>query len=195
MGEDQKKKDDRKNRDFVQMYRPFMDEIAELGAGNSTALKLFMFIGKHMDNNNALCVSMKSLQELLGYSRQTLSKAVKYLREKGWLCVLKSGTTNIYVLNPNIMWTSYDNQKAYCKFQSNVIVTPSENAEYLKNVNSSFKYKHIDDEFIDTVRDKRLEHEAFVAGIDNKREEVFYDCNCELDGSAALELDGVCETV
>lgn len=148
-----------KNRDFVQFYRAFMDDVTQLGTDSPVAFKLFMFITKHMDNNNALCVSMKALEEMLGYSRQTLSKAVKYLKENGWLCVLKSGTTNIYIINPNIVWTSYDNQKQYCKFQTNVMVSPSENAEYMKNKEASFKCKHVSDEFINGVREKRKEFE------------------------------------
>lgn len=144
--------ENKQNKNFVQFYRPFMDEIAELGTENPVALKIFMFIAKNMDNNNALCVSMNALVEILKYSRQTLYKSIKYLKEKGWICVLRSGTSNIYILNPNIVWTSYDGQKQYCKFQTNIIVTPSENAEYLKNVNASFKYKHIDDRFIETVK-------------------------------------------
>lgn len=148
-----------KNKDFVQFYRAFMDDVTQLGTDSPVAFKLFMFITKHMDNNNALCVSMKALEEMLGYSRQTLSKAVKYLKENGWLCVLKSGTTNIYIINPQIVWTSYDNQKQYCKFQTNVIVSPSENAEYMKNKKASFKCKHVSDEFINGVREKRKEFE------------------------------------
>lgn len=148
-----------KNRDFVQFYRAFMDDVTQLGTDSPVAFKLFMFITKHMDNNNALCVSMKALEEMLRCSRQTLSKAVKYLKENGWLCVLKSGTTNIYIINPNIVWTSYDNQKQYCKFQTNVMVSPSENAEYMKNKEASFKCKHVSNEFINGVREKRKEFE------------------------------------
>ena len=159
------KPENRQNKNFVQFYRPFMDEIAELGTKNPVALKLFMFITKHMDYNNSLGVSMKALQEILGYSRQTLSKAVKYLKDKGWLCVLKSGTMNIYILNPQIVWTSYDGQKQWCKFQTNVIVTPSENAEYLENVQASFKYKQIDNAFIESVKSKREELEERVNNI------------------------------
>lgn len=151
---DTKGKENRQNKNFVQFYRPFLDEIAQLGSDNPVALKLFMFITKHMDNNNALGVSMNALTEILGYSRQTVSKAVKYLKSEGWLCVLKSGTSNIYILNPSIVWTSYDTQKQYCKFQTNVIVTPSENAEYLANVKASFKFKHINEEFIKDVQAK-----------------------------------------
>ena len=153
------KTDNKQNRNFVQFYREFMDDVSRLGVENPVAFRLFMFIAKHMDNNNALCVSMKALEEILGYSRQTLSKAVKYLKENGWLCVLKSGTSNIYVMNPNIVWTSYDNQKSYCKFQTNVIISPMENAEYLKNSKASFKYKQIDDNFINGVREKRIERQ------------------------------------
>lgn len=163
------KTENRQNRDFVQIYRSFMDEIALLGRENQVALELFMFISKHMDNNNALCVSMKALEELLGYSRQTLSKAVKHLKEKGWLCVLKSGSTNIYIINPDVAWTSYDGQKKYCKFQTNVIVTASENAEYLKNREASFKYKHIDDGFIDGIREKKQAKEQQISDMQDNR--------------------------
>lgn len=156
----EKKPKNRQNRDFVQLYRPFMDELGELGSENPVSLKIFMFIAKHMDNNNALCVSMKALQEILGYSRQTLYKGVKHLKEKGWLCILKSGTTNIYILNPEVVWTSYDNQKTYCKFQTNIIVTPSENAEYLKSAQSSFKYKHIDEKFIENTKEQHNNYDT-----------------------------------
>lgn len=148
----------RQNKNFVQFYRPFMDEIGIMGKENFVALQLFLFITKHMDNNNALGVSMMALHEILGYSRQSLSKAVKYLKEKGWLCVIKSGTTNIYILNPSIVWTSYDGQKQYCKFQTNVIVTPTENAEYLNNLKSNFKFKQIDNDFILTMKKQQEEY-------------------------------------
>ncbi len=157
------KKESRQNSNFIQVYRDFIDDIAKLGKENRIAQELFLFLAKHMDNNNALCISMKALEEILGYSRQTLSRSVKYLKEKGWLCVLKSGTSNIYILNPEIVWTAYASQKVYCKFQTNVIVTPSENAEYLNNVKSSFKYKHIDEEFIDSVKQK---HEIYESEIE-----------------------------
>lgn len=159
------KEQEKKNNDFIQFYRNYIDEISALGDENYVAFKLFMFITKHMDPNNSLCVSMKALQEILGYSRQTLSKAVKYLKDKGWLCVLKSGTTNIYILNPEIVWTSWANQKQYCKFKTNVIVSASENAEYLKNREASFKYKHIDDNFIESIKASNKAYEEHVAAM------------------------------
>lgn len=149
-----------KNRNFVQLNRDFMMDISKLGSDNPNALVLFMFISQHMDGNNALCISMKALEEALGLSRSTLSRAVKYLREKGWLCILKTGTSNIYVINPDIEWTSWANQKKYCKFTTNVIVTPSENIDFMNNPNATIRYKHVEDTFVKTVKNKADEFEG-----------------------------------
>jgi hypothetical protein len=100
---------------------------------------------------------MKTMGEILGYTRQSLSNAVSLLKEKGWICVLKTGSSNVYIINPKIVWTSYDNQKKYCKFETNVIVSPSENAEYLQDTSSSNKYKHIDESFIEAIRGNKAE--------------------------------------
>jgi hypothetical protein len=95
---------------------------------------------------------MKTMGEILGYTRQSLSSAVGLLKEKGWVCVLKTGSSNVYIINLKIVWTSYYNQKKYCKFETNVIVSPSENADYLQDVNSSNRFKHIDENFIEAIR-------------------------------------------
>lgn len=146
--------DDEKNRNFVQLNRDFMMDIAKLASENSSAFTLFMFISQQMDGNNALCISMKALEEALELSRSTLSRAVRHLKEKGWLCVLKTGTSNLYIINPEIEWTSWANQKQYCKFSTNIIVSPSENVEFMKNPKATARYKHVDDAFISGVRAK-----------------------------------------
>lgn len=144
--------ENQKNRDFVQFKRPFLDAIAELGSNNAMAFKLFMFLCKYMDGNNALCISMQTLSELLDTSRQTLSKSVKYLKDNGWLCVLKSGTSNVYIINPDVAWTSYGNQKAYCKFQATVVLSATENNQFLNSPKASTRFKTIDTDFINSVR-------------------------------------------
>lgn len=148
--------DDDKNRNFVQLNRSFMMDLARLGKESSTAFTVFMFISQNMDGNNALCISMKALEEALGLSRSTLSRAVKCLKEKGWLCVLKTGTSNVYIINPDIEWTSWANQKQYCKFTTNVIVTPSENIDFMKNGKATTRYKHVEDSFIESMKTRQL---------------------------------------
>ena len=146
--------EDKKNSDFVQVYRSHIEQIAELGAENATALKLLLFFIKHMDGSNALCVSNIALQEVFGYSKQTICKNIKYLKDNGWICVLKSGTANIYIVNPEVAWTSYGYQKQYWKFNATVFLSESENTEYLKNKRAFNKFKTIDEDFIKTYQEK-----------------------------------------
>lgn len=143
------------NSDFVMFSRNTMDNVSELGCENPNAFRVFMFISKHMDGTNALVVSMTAMTEILGLSRQTLSKAIKYLKDNGWLCVLKSGTSNVYIINPNVVWTAYADQKVYCKFQSNVFLSGTENAEYLQSREASTHYKTISDDFIKANKENR----------------------------------------
>lgn len=144
-----------KNKDFVQVYRHYIDNIAELASQNSTAYRLFMLLIKHMDGNNALCVSVKTLAEILEVSTKTITRATNYLKDNGWICTLKSGTTNVYVINPDIAWTSYANQKQYCQFQANVLLSATENAEYLKNPKATNHFKTINSDFVQQVQEKK----------------------------------------
>lgn len=151
---------EKKDRNFVKVFRPFMDEIGELGSENPRALQLFMFFLKHMDGANALCVSRQCLSEILNMSEKTISRAVKHLKDKGWICVLKSGTSNVYIINPDVSWTSYADQKSYCRFKTNVIVSSSENAEYLKNPLATNHFKTIDSEFVNALVQNQKEFES-----------------------------------
>lgn len=119
----------RENRDFVMLYRDCFVNISNLAAQKPTAFRILWTIIEHMDGKNALCCSMVVLQELLNLSRQTVSVNIRYLKEHGYLTVLKSGTSNVYVVNPDIAWTSYANQKKYCKFEATVLLAHSEQEE------------------------------------------------------------------
>lgn len=151
--------EEQKNKDFIQIYRSYIDSIAELACQNTTAYKLFMLLIKHMDGNNALCVSTKALAEILNVSTRTIIRSVNYLKDNGWICVLKSGTTNVYIINPDIVWTSYANQKQYCKFQANVLLSRTENTECLNNPNATNHFKTVDSEFIRHVQENKI---AFI---------------------------------
>ena len=151
--------EEQKNRDFIQLYRDHVDDVAKLARDNGKAYDLFMLLIKHMDGTNALCVSNKALQELLSCSKPTVCKAVNHLRDNGWICVLKSGTSNVYIVNPDVAWTSYGNQKQYCKFQANVLLSSSENAEYLNNPKATTHFKTVDSEFMKSVQANREQYE------------------------------------
>ena len=151
--------EEQKNRYFIQLYRDHIDDVAKLARENGKAYDLFMLLVKHMDGTNALAVSNVALSELLQVTTRTIQRAVKYLKDSGWICVLKTGTSNVYIVNPEVAWTSYGNQKQYCKFQANVLLSSSENAEYLKNPKATTHFKTIDSDFIKSVQNNREQFE------------------------------------
>ena len=128
------------NSNFVQFYRNEMHGLRELIATDPKAANLFMLLTEKMDTENALVVSQEVLAEVLGVSKRTVIRQINLLKEKGFVQILKSGTSNIYLVNANIAWTSSGNKKEYAKFKANVLVSKSEQEYNLKEK----KHKQLD---------------------------------------------------
>lgn len=99
------------------------------------SFKILLFLIDHMDKYNAVMCSYQVLEEYFGVTRQTLSSAVKVLKEHGFIYVYKSGTSNVYITNPDIAWKSWGNNMQYCEFPANIILSASEQEERAKAFN------------------------------------------------------------
>lgn len=113
------------NKDNSDYLRSCLDE-------NPKALKLLLFIFDHMDKYNAVICSYKVFQETLGMGQATVARCVKYLKDHGFLYVYKTGTSNVYVANKNLVWNSWGNNVEYCEFPTNIILSASEQEERVK---------------------------------------------------------------
>lgn len=110
------------NSDFVMLYRKFIYQVSELGMKDAKALQVFLFLVRHMSTTNALICNMELMSKVLHLSRQTISAKIKKLQEDGWIYVLKSARFNVYVINPDVCWTSYASDKKYCEFPATVML-------------------------------------------------------------------------
>ena len=72
-------------------------------------------------------------------SKATIQRSVAYLKEHGFLYVYKTGTSNVYVANKELVWNSWGNNVEYCEFPANIVLSASEQEQHAK------------------VRDKRLQ--------------------------------------
>jgi hypothetical protein len=133
----------KKNIDFVQFNRKNMQAIRSLIKDNPIAAELFMFLTQWMDRANAVCCSQKLLQEVLGRSRMSIYRAIKHLEDNSVLMIAKQGTANVYILNPEIVWSTWNSNKQYCEFQGAILVSKSENEE-IENKLKQFKLNSID---------------------------------------------------
>ena len=129
-----------KNMDFVQVSRADMRAIAELGAKNSIALKLLMTFAQTMDRQNAVMISFKAMEEIMGKSRPTLDRAIRLLKEDNWLQVVKVGTANAYVLNSAVFWTDSNDKPSMTNFTARIVTTLNEqDMDLRKNRNVRLK--------------------------------------------------------
>src|SRR5699024_8355252 len=96
-----------------------------------------------MDSYNALMVSYKVMQERFNKSPDTIRRAIKLLKDKQYIDIYKSGTSNVYTVNKTIAWNSWGNNYKYGKFGANIILSESEQEEQtLKRIKSE-KHKEI----------------------------------------------------
>lgn len=113
------------NKDKSEYLRSCLDE-------NPKALKLLFFIFDHMDKYNAVICSYKVFQEALGMGQATVARSIKYLKDNGFLYVYKTGSSNVYVANKDLVWNSWGNNIEYCEFPANIILSRTEQEEHTK---------------------------------------------------------------
>lgn len=120
------------NANFVQIYIDKLDLIMSMTGENPTAVRVFTFILKHMDNRNALVISQHALSEALGIGRTTVHTSISFLKEKKAIAVFKSGNINIYAVNAQLAWKSQASGKRYAMFDAKVYLSESEQEEMPK---------------------------------------------------------------
>lgn len=90
------------------------------------AAQIWEFLLKHADRYNAVVCSVKVFEEALGYTKQSITKALKVLRDMKFVDVKKSGVTNVYLLNKTLVWKSWGTNYKYAKFAATVIISERE---------------------------------------------------------------------
>lgn len=119
----------RVNANFVQLYDDTLDLIMLMTKENPMALQVFLWLVKYMDDRNALVVSQQAIAESLKLHKNTVYLAVKYLKEKSALTVLRSSNTHVYALNAQIVWRDTADAKKFAHFDAKVYLSDSEQEE------------------------------------------------------------------
>lgn len=114
---------------WTQFNNEHTKELMMLAMKYPKAHAILYFLVDQMDNYNACICSATVMQEVLGVSRQTISKNIKILKDLGFLAVFKSGNANVYTINDKVYWKSWGNNRQYSKFPANVVLAMSEQDE------------------------------------------------------------------
>lgn len=111
---------------FYQVNKDNSEYLRSCLRENPKALELLFFIFDHMDKYNAVICSYQVFQEALGMSKATIQRSIKYLKDNGFVYIYKTGTSNVYVANKDLVWNSWGNNIDYCKFPANIVLSRSE---------------------------------------------------------------------
>ena len=118
------------NIDFVQIYRSHMPFTRELAMKEPKAFALFWYLVEQMDKENALIISKETLSELQQCSVRTITRQLEILKKEKFIDVIKSGVSNVYLINASIAWTSDGTRKQYAKFRAQVVVSEKEQQDF-----------------------------------------------------------------
>lgn len=131
----------KKNFNFVQIEKKTMRDLRLLTASQPKAASLLFLLGEKMNKQNAIVMSQTTMSELTGWSKPTILKAVKTLKDGMWLQVLKIGTGNAYIINNAVFWTD-SRDKKHASFRAQVVVSASEQVETLGDM-TKLKLRHL----------------------------------------------------
>ncbi|HGJ5684827.1 TPA: replication/maintenance protein RepL [Salmonella enterica subsp. enterica serovar Stanley] len=123
-----------KSADFVQIKDRYLKDIRVLISQNPVSAQiLFLFIEKMGKFNNSIVCSYQTLIEITGFSRATISRAIKLLKDQNWIDTVKIGSATAYCVNAQVAWRKANNQRHYAIFSSTIIASSSENKDYKTN--------------------------------------------------------------
>lgn len=71
---------------------------------NNKELKVFNYMLSIMDFENWINVSQKEIGREIGIHHTDVSKAIKGLKEKGYIEIIKKGRENYYRIRPEVAW-------------------------------------------------------------------------------------------
>jgi len=155
----------RVNANFVQLYDDHLDLIMLMTKENSTALTIFLWIVKHMDNRNALVVSQQAIAEALQLHKNTVYLAVKYLKEKKALTVLRSSNTHVFAINAQIAWRDSADAKRFAHFDAKVYISDFEQQSDEKPLFNTQLVAHIKPKTTKNLKKKLAETDRGSAGM------------------------------
>ena len=90
------------------------------------------FLVANMDRYNAVICSYKVIQEKFKYSKATVERAIKILKDHKYINIVRTGGSNIYTVNKMLYWNSWGSNYAYAEFEAKVIISSSEQDDETK---------------------------------------------------------------
>ncbi|EKO6803541.1 HTH domain-containing protein [Salmonella enterica] len=122
--QDSKRQQEAKNSNFTQVYPLGWKRLRELFKRSAGAAELYSMLAENIDGAcGAVVADQSHIADMMGVSRQTISKYIKFLELEGVLIKIPiAGKVCAYALNPYEVWKGYDNTKEHAAFLTKTLV-------------------------------------------------------------------------
>lgn len=101
-----KRKSPYKNSAFVNLSDEVPEKIRALVKENPNAYIIWNYFVVNMDEDNTIICPMTALEQALSMSRSSVVRAIKTLKERGFISIDKCGPTNVYLIDDSIVQRS-----------------------------------------------------------------------------------------
>ena len=101
-----KRKSPYRDSAFVNLSGEVPEKIRALVKENPNAYLVWNYFVVNMDEYNTVICSMATLGQALSMSRSSVVRAIKTLKERGFISIDKCGPTNAYVIEDKIVQRS-----------------------------------------------------------------------------------------
>jgi DNA-binding MarR family transcriptional regulator len=116
----------KKSHNFVQLYRENLEDLSMLARKNAMATSILFFFFKIIDRQNSVIISQTTLAEHFNVSRMTIATSIKALEQSGFIKILRTGGSSAYLINSDVVWTTYNDKRSTAKFTAQVMVNLNE---------------------------------------------------------------------
>lgn len=86
-------------KNFVQVNKDYYEAEDWLLEKSPIAYRIFKFLVNNMDGYNAVVCSQTVIQDEFQISRPTVSRAIKMLKDRKYLDIYKTGSSNVYAIS------------------------------------------------------------------------------------------------
>lgn len=144
LNEEQKSKDLKKNKNFVQMYPKGFDRVIAILSEYPLAAKIYMFLAKHIEpGTGAVVASQQLLADELDISVRSVQRGTKWLDQNNIVLRIKlgAGTVYAYCLDPDEVWKSWNTSKKYAAFTTKTLARKGDNGDVKRRLMVMLKGK------------------------------------------------------
>ena len=112
-----------------------------------------------------MCIRDRAIAEALQLHKNTVYLAVKYLKEKKALTVLRSSNTHVFAINAQIAWRDSADAKRFAHFDAKVYISDFEQQSDEKPLFNTQLVAHIKPKTTKNLKKKLAETDRGSAGM------------------------------